>query len=49
MARKKGPPAGEQSRDDNKNFNDRRFKSGVEGVKAKEERSIKNWMDKNKA
>jgi hypothetical protein len=45
MARKKGTPTGETSRNENNKFNDLRFTSGVEGVAAKEERKTKKWME----
>jgi len=49
MARKKGTPIGETSRNDNKKFSDRRFKNGLEGAVAKEKKAIKKWSETNKA
>jgi hypothetical protein len=49
MARKKGPPASEVSRDDNKKFSDRRFKNGMEGAVAKEKKAIEEWNKTHKA
>ena len=49
MARNKGPRAGELSRDENRRFNDRRKKVGIEGVAAKEKRAIERWMKTHKA
>lgn len=46
MARKKDTPIGEESRDELRNFNDRRFKNPLEGVAAKEERTIEKFFEK---
>jgi hypothetical protein len=49
MARKKGLPAGELSRRENRKFNDLRNNVGVEGVRDKETRAIKRWMKTHRA
>ena len=49
MARKKGTPIGETSRNDNKNFSDRRFKDGPRGAVEKEKKAIKKWGETHKA
>jgi hypothetical protein len=49
MARKKVSPAGELSRTENKRFNDRRRKIGVEGVRDKEMRATERWMKTHRA
>ena len=45
MARKKDVPIIEVAREENQKFNDLRFKNGVEGVAAKEERAVEKWME----
>ena len=44
----KNTPIGGKGRDELKKYNDRRYKSGIKGVQAKEKRAVEKWMETNK-
>ena len=46
MARKKGPPIVEKSREP---FKVGQYNNSLEGIKAKEEQKTKKWMETHKA